>query len=564
MKTIPRGAFAEPGTSLAFHTGSWRVQKPVHDRRPAPCHAVCPAGEDPQTYLAKVEEGDLKGAWETLVAANPLPAITGRVCPHFCESACNRRHYDDAIAIHNVERFLGDEAIRQGWAYPLRPAGDGAPCVAVVGAGPAGLAAAWHLRRLGHAVTLFEAMPQAGGTLRTAIPQYRLPREAMDAELERLLAIGIEFRPHTRLGRDVSLAELRQDFSALFLGPGNQLGREWSADFAVPSDLRSGLQLLQEWIATGALPVEAKSVALLGGGNTAIDLSRVLRRSGVAEVHLITHQRAPAPGVPSDDVMRAAPSEVAMALEEGVIVHEHRGIRRLILRGERVIGVELVRMKKLTDDRGRLHRVAFEGTETVLHVDMVIPAIGQVVDGEGFESLLGTGSYFKVDAWTGLLRGQENVFVGGDARGDHGTVTEAVGDGRRAAMAIDRLLRGEAPPAPDTAEPVAYESLNLHYFEPEARAREPVLPVERRQGLDEIEQGLDANQVRHEAHRCFSCGDCLACDNCWTLCPDQSVLKTRDRASDGSHYVFDYDYCKGCGLCAHECPTGYIRMVEDL
>jgi formate dehydrogenase (NADP+) beta subunit len=564
MIQIPPGAFARPGTSLDFKTGTWRVERPVHDRRAAPCHSACPAGEDAQAYLAKVEMGDLRGAWEVLVAANPLPAITGRVCHHPCESACNRRHYDEAITIHGVERYLGDLALRENWRYPVSAPGPDAPPVAVVGAGPAGLSAAYHLLRNGCRVTLVEAMPAAGGTMRTAIPRYRLPTEILDQELDRLIALpGITFRPQTKLGRDVSLQELQEEHQALFLGPGRRKGREWSADFAVPGDLHTGLQLLEAWVAEGTLPDQPRSVAIVGGGNTAVDLARVLRRQGVERVHLISHQRIPAPDVPADDAMRATYREVSQALEEGVTIHEHRGVRRLILRGERVVGMELVHMKKLVGSDGRLHRVAFEGTETVLHVDHVIPAIGQDVDPEGFNGLVEHGQ-MNVEPWWGELRGHPGIFSGGDARADHGTVSEAVGDGRRAALGILRRLSakpltpGGAPP-----EPIPYTDLNLHYFEPLPAAREPVLPPEQRLGLEEIEGGLDGSGVRNEAHRCLSCGDCLACDNCWTLCPDQSVLKTRDVAADGSHYVFDYDFCKGCGICAHECPTGYIRMIPD-
>ncbi len=563
MIEIPPGAYARPGTSLEFKTGSWRVERPVHQHRAAPCHAVCPAGEDAQAYLALVELGDLRGAWETIVAANPLPAITGRVCHHPCESACNRRHYDEEITIHGVERFLGDEAIRKDWRYPVAAPASDAPRMAVVGAGPAGLAAAYHLLRGGCHVTLIEALAVAGGTMRTAIPHYRLPPDVLDQELDRLLALpGIAFQPQTRLGRDVSLGELQSDFEGLFLGPGQRKGREWGADFAVPGDLQTGLQLLETWVAEGTIPHEARSVAIAGGGNTAVDLARVLRRQGVAQVHLITHQRIPAPDVPADDAMRATYRDVSQAVEEGVIIHEHRGVRRLILRGERVVGLELVHMKKLPGADGRLRRVAFDGTETVLHVDQVIPAIGQQVDPLGFEALVERGR-LKVAPWWGSLQGHPGIFSGGDARGDHGTVSEAVGDGRRAALAMLRQHQGQTLEPSSAPEGIGYDELNVHYFDPAPAAREPVLPPEQRLGNEEIEGGLDARAVRHEAHRCLACGNCLACDNCWTLCPDQSVLKTRAIADDGSHYVFDYDYCKGCGICATECPTGYIRMVPD-
>lgn len=563
MIEITRGAFARPGTSLEFKTGTWRVERPVHHRRAAPCHAACPAGEDAQAYLARVEVGDLRGAWETIVTANPLPAITGRVCHHPCEGGCNRRYYDEAITIHGVERFLGDEALRQHWHYPVPKPGPDAPKVAVVGAGPAGISAAYHLLRLGCRVTVIESMPVGGGTMRTAIPRYRLPVEILDQEIERVLTLpGITFRPQTKLGRDISLEELRDDHQALFMGPGRRKGREWSADFAVPGDLHTGLKLLETWVAEGTLPDQPRSVAIVGGGNTAVDLARILRRQGVEKVHLISHQRVPAPDVPADDAMRATYREVSQAIEEGVIIHEHRGVRRLILRGERVVGMELVHMKKLDDGKGRLKRVAFEGTETVLHVDHVIPAIGQDVDAQGFENLV-TRGHMSVEPWWGTLKGHPGIFSGGDARPDHGTVSEAVGDGRRAALGIMRYLAGEELPPETAPTAIPFSDLNLNYFEPGTAEKESVLPPEQRLGCEEIEGGLDATQIRHEAHRCLSCGDCLACDNCWTLCPDQSVLKTRDIAAGGKHYVFDYDFCKGCGICAHECPTGYIRMIPE-
>jgi NADPH-dependent glutamate synthase beta subunit-like oxidoreductase len=562
MHVLSRGAYSRPGTSLEFKTGTWRIQRPIHNHVAAPCHAVCPAGEDAQAYLAKVAAGRLREAWETLVQANPLPAVTGRVCHHPCEGACNRTKYDEAIAIHNVERFLGDEALRHGWEYPVdRPRGGATP-VGVVGAGPAGLSAAYHLIRLGYRVTVFDMLPEAGGTLRTAIPQYRLPRDILNQEVERLLALGIEFRPQQTLGRHLRLDELRSEFRALFLGVGNMKSREWSVDGSVPTDLHVGLELLKDWIAIGSAP-GAVSVAIVGAGNTAVDLARVLRRSGVEKVHIISHKSIPGPDVPRDDAMPAILREVEQALEEGVIIHEHRGIHRLILRGGRVIGVEMVHMRKLRQPDGRLRRVEFEGTETVLHVDQVIPAIGQVVDPTGIESLLSHREFFKVDEW-GRFANHPGIYTGGDARGDRGTVSEAIGDGRRAAIAIDHYLREVDLPASGKATAIPYEQLNLNYFEHAPRAREAVLPVELRRQYEEIEGGLTANQVNAESSRCLSCGNCFACDNCWTLCPDEAVLKTKEVASDGTHYIFDYDYCKGCGLCAKECPCGFIGMIGEM
>lgn len=561
MAILTRGAFARPGTSLDFKTGDWRLQRPVHLHRDAPCHSACPAGEDPQAYLARVAEGDLKAAWETLVGANPLPAITGRVCHHPCEAQCNRGQFDEPIAIHGVERFLGDEAIRNGWNYPLPDRPPHPREVAVVGAGPAGLAAAYHLVGRGYDVSLFEADPQAGGLLRSAIAPYRLPRAVLDAEVERLLSVGIRFLAGQRLGRDFMLDELQRRFPAVLLAIGAERGRAWSANGVIPHDLRTGLGILKEWMSLGRLPSYSR-VAIIGGGNTAIDLARVLKFAGVSEVHVVTFQAMPLARGHGENPMSAAPREIAQALEEGVIIHHHRGVRRLILRGEQVVGVEMIHMKELARDGGRREVVGFEGTETVLHVDHVIPAIGQEVEPAGLEFALVADGFLHPDAW-GALANHPGLFAGGDARGGAGSVSRAIGDGRRAAQAIDAHLRSMTPEAPSAAPPIALRQLNLNYFERAPRAQTPILEPKQRTAENEIEAGLSHAQVTDESHRCFSCGECLACDNCWTLCPDNAALKTTELARDGSHYVFDYDYCKGCGLCAHECPPGFIIMKDE-
>ncbi len=559
MAAITRGAYARPGTSLAFKTGTWRVEIPYHKHWAAPCHAACPAGEDQQAWLAKIQEGKLHEAWNELVTANPMPAITGRVCPHPCEQACNRGIYDAPIAIHNIERFLGDEAIRLGWNYPLlRPTTPESPAVAVVGAGPSGLSAAYHLVRRGFRVNLFDALPEAGGLLRSAIPMTRLPREVLDSEIQRIFSLdGLRFHPRHRLGRDVSLSELQSDHAAVFMGPGAERSKAWDVDGAVPADLHQGLHLIKEWVDHGEIPTP-KSVAIHGGGNTAVDLARIMKRRGVEEVYVITASGLPGPGTAPDDVLNVVPRELEEALEEGVVFFPHRTIQRLIMRGSKMIGVEMVHLKKLPGKGGRKSRVSFQGTERVLNVDMVIPSIGEAVDSAGFENLIGNANYFRPDDW-GRLAEHPGVFVGGDARGDRGTVSAAIGDGCKAAMAIQaHVEQTEVIDAP--RETVGYESLNVNYFEPKPRAYVAKIPVPERDDFTEIEQDMIYAQVVEEAGRCMSCGNCLACDNCWTFCPDNAVIKTRDVCSDGSHYLFDYEFCKGCGLCATECPCGFILM----
>lgn len=558
---LTRGGFAYPGTTSEYKTGTWRIQRPEHEHRRAPCHAKCPAGEDPQAYIALLDSGKAREAWEQLVSVNPIPAITGRVCPHPCESSCNRKHYDEPLAIHSIERYLGDLAIESGWNYPIiKTAEEDAPHIAVVGAGPAGLSAAWHCLRKGLNVTMFDEVSEAGGTLFT-IPDNRLPREVIRAEIGRLIKTGIDFKPSQKLGRNFFLPELQQQYNAVFLAPGVMKSREWSVDGVTPRDLHEGLHLLKQWTDVGSLP-EMKSAAVIGGGNTAIDIARVLKRNGV-EVHIVIHSSLPDPENPSEDDMRAIYREIQQALEEGVQIHDHHGIKRLILRGEKVTGIEIVRMRKLRNDDGRLQRVAFEGTESILHVDQVIPAIGQVIDPEGMEKQLKGDSYFKVNK-RGQLKKFKNLYAGGDAiEGNGGTVTEAVGDGRISAEDIIASLNQQDPAPFNTSESVTFENLNTEYFEPVQRASQAILPVEERIGEREIESGLTQQQVEAEANRCFACGNCLTCDNCWTLCPDNAVLKTKDIAEDGSNYIFDYDYCKGCGLCAIECPSGYILMRED-
>ncbi|MCB1338880.1 MAG: FAD-dependent oxidoreductase [Maritimibacter sp.] len=563
MVTMTRGQWAEAGSSLEFKTGNWRsTQRPVHVHSKAPCHATCPAGEDQQAWFALLQEHRVEDAWKSLVRANPLPGVTGRVCPHPCETACNRTGVDGALAIHNVERWLGDEAVRLGWDYPVEAPSKDAPTVAIVGAGPAGISAAYHCVRLGLKAEIFEALPEAGGLLRSAIPPTRLPRNALDAELNRVLDLpGITLNLRQRLGRDVTVDGLRAKYAAVLLSPGCEMPKPWSVKGAVPADLHEGLQLLRDFMDHGALPEAAKGdVIVHGGGNTAMDICRIMKRAGAKSVTLITASGLPGPDTAPDDLINVVPRELEEAQEEGIEIIDHATVSRLIMKGSRVTGVEIISLKKEPGKDGRKRRVEFEGTERVVSVDMVVPCVGEQVAPEGYEGLL-NGAYFWPDNPWGRIA--DRVFALGDARGSRGTVAAAIGDGRLAAEAVAAELRGDDDPAADDRPTMELGGLNTAYYPGSARARVAKLAVSERTFEAEIEGPISRAEALAEAQRCLSCGNCLACDNCWTMCPDNAVIKTVEMATDGSHYVFDYEYCKGCGLCTHECPTGYIQSVPE-
>jgi NADPH-dependent glutamate synthase beta subunit-like oxidoreductase len=398
--------------------------------------------------------------------------------------------------------------------------------------------------------------------LRSAIPATRLPRDVLNAELTRLLALeGLTLHTSTRLGRDVLLDELQKKYAAVILSPGCQAAWDWDVRGAVPGELHEGLHLLKEFMNHGAFP-EAKNVVVHGGGNTAIDICRLLKRSGAAHVTLVTASALPGPDTDPSDLINVVPRELTEAQEEGIEIIEHATINRLILRSSKTTGVEIASLRKIKGEDGRKRRVTFEGTERILEADMVVPCIGEKVEPEGLESLLNGGAYFSPEDESGQLNGS-TVYALGDARGDRGTVAGAIGDGMKAVAAIAENLRRAPDAEPENRPALASEKLNTIYFESTNRTAVPSLPVSQRGFDTEIEGDIGRAAALAEAARCMSCGNCLACDNCWTLCPDSAVLKTREVSSDGSHYVFDLDYCKGCGICAAECPSGYIQMVAE-
>jgi 2-oxoacid:acceptor oxidoreductase delta subunit (pyruvate/2-ketoisovalerate family) len=536
----PYAITLDVGSSLANRTGSWRVERPVYVDRLPPCNDACPAGENVQGWLYLAEEGDYHGAWLRLVEDNPLPAVMGRVCYHPCEDACNRAQLDDHVGINAVERFLGDEAMRRGWDFP-QPTPSSGKRVVVVGAGPSGLGAAYHLRRLGHAVTLVDGGSAPGGMMRYGIPKYRLPREVLDAEVERILALGVDLQRDHEV---TDLAETMRDgaFDAAFVAVGAKLGRRTyipAGDSARVLDAISVLHSVED----GAPPQLGRRVAVYGGGNTALDAARTARRLGATEA-VVVYRR-------TREQMPAHPDEFEEAVAEGVRVHWLSTITRA---DEGHIVIEKMRL----DDDGFPQPT---GEYEELAADSVVLALGQ-------ESDLGLLSSLPdvrvadgvVQVGPDLMTGQPGVFAGGDAVPSERTVTASLGHGKKASRHIDAWLRGEdLQPAPKH-ELATAEHLNTWYYSDAPKTVRPVLDAARRQStFEEVVGGLDETNALFEARRCMSCGNCFECDNCYGVCPDNAVIKL----GPGQRYAFDYDYCKGCGLCVQECPVGAIVMQPE-
>jgi 2-oxoacid:acceptor oxidoreductase delta subunit (pyruvate/2-ketoisovalerate family) len=528
------------GSSLANKTGSWRVERPVYVTLVPPCSDACPADEPVREWLYEAEDGHYEQAWRRLVEANPFPAIMGRVCYHPCETACNRGRLDEAVGINAVERFLGDEALEHGWALP-EPADATGKRVLVVGAGPAGLSAAYHLRRRGHEVTIFEAHDEPGGMMAYGIPAYRLPRDVMAAEVDRVLAMGV----HLELGHRVDdLAEVLDAgaFDATFVGVGAELARRTEIPAGDSARVLSALSLLAS-ANTGSSPVLGRRVAVYGGGDTAMDAARTLRRLGVTDP-VVVYWRSPA-------LIEASPEELDEALEEGVRIRWLQAVS-----GFEPGTLRLERME--VDDDGVPHPT---GQFEQLDADALVLAIGEESD----LSLLAhlpdvtiTDGSIAVDQTQ--MTGHNGVFAGGDAVAGQHTVTTALGHGARAAAAIDAWLANRQPTVSEPGRLAGYEGLNTWYYADAPRQERRCLEGARRwTSFDEVVLGLDERTALFEARRCLSCGSCFECDNCYGVCPDNAVRKRPTKP----FYEFDYDYCKGCGICSQECPCGAIEMIDE-
>jgi len=541
--STPFGITLGPGSSAADHTGTWRTERAVHIERGAPCGHACPAGEDVRSWLYDAESGGAayQAAWRRIMEVNPLPAVMGRVCYHPCETACNRGNLDESVGINSVERFLGDEAIRQGWTVSVEQPATGRR-VLVVGAGPAGLSAAYHLARAGHDVTIREASDQPGGMMRYAIPRYRLPRDVLDAEIERILALGVHLQTGVEVG-DLDEVIAEEGFDAVLLAVGARLARRTYLPAGSASHVLDALSMLRS-TAEEEPPQLGRRVVVYGGGNTALDAARTAKRLG-AEESLVVYRR-------TRDRMPAHAQEVREAEEEGIRFRWLSTIEDVDADGIIVEEMEL--------DATGFPRST--GRTTRLAADSVVLALGQDADLQ----LLGHGTDIGVDDGVvaidpvSMATGRAGVFAAGDVSPGERSVTVAVGHGQRAAAGIDAYLSGLTVAAPAQVDLAPYEALNTWYFEDAPRQHRPRLEQVRRQStFDEVVQDLDSGTALYEARRCLSCGGCISCDNCFALCPDNAVIKLGPEKA----YAVDLAYCKGCGLCVEECPTGSMTMEPE-
>lgn len=533
---LPFAITLNVGSSKANQTGSWRTERPEYVNLMPPCNKACPAGENVQAWLYHAEEGDYEAAWREIMVNNPLPATMGRVCYHTCQTACNRSQVDEAVGINAIERFLGDKAIAEGWQVePVSP--PSGKKVLVVGSGPSGLSAAYHLARAGHAVTVRDQSPLPGGMMRYGIPAYRLPREVLDAEIQRIENLGVVFEQGVKVE---SLAQALEEFDAVFTAVGAQIGRQVNIPAGEAANILDAVELLRDL--DGAAPLLGRRVVVYGGGNTAVDAARTAKRLGATE-SVILYRR-------TRDRMPAHDSEVMEAEEEGITMRWLSTVKH--------VDGGIIKIEKMALDESGFPQPTGEFEE--LEADSLVMALGQESDLGLYQDVPGVsveGNVVGVDKH--MMTGRPGLFAGGDMVPSEKNVTVAIGHGKKAARNIDAWLRGQEPVELDKPGDASLDRMETWYYsDAPHKVRGKLEAARRADTFDEVVQGLDEESALFEARRCMSCGNCFGCDNCFGVCPDNAVIKL-----EPGQYEFNYDYCKGCGVCAAECPCGAISMVPE-
>ena len=527
-------------THEKHNVGPQRIQRPIYADLLPTCNNACPAGENIQAWLTHAQAGRFKEAWQSLTENNPMPAIHGRVCYHPCETACNRGKLDSSVSIHAVERFLGDMALQENWQFEVTATATGKR-VLVVGAGPSGLSAAYHLARLGHEVEIYEAGPMAGGMMHFGIPSYRLPRDVLDAEIKRIENMGVKIVLNHRV--DDLVAEKEEgDFDAIFIAVGAHISKRTDIPSRDAGKMLDAISFLKD-VETGNAPKLGRRVAIYGGGNTAMDAARVAKRLGYEPLIIYRRDRA---HMPAHDF------EATEALEEGVKIHWLRTIKNIT---ETTFTVEIMEV----DDKGRPRPT---GQFETLEADALIMALGQDVDTSFMHKM--PGLQFKEDGVVivndQMMTGCPGLFAGGDMVPSDRTVTIGVGHGKKAARNIDAWLRGESFVKPRKHDLATFDKLHVWYYTDAAQRPQGHLDIKGRQSsFKEVVEGLTPKEALYEAKRCLSCGNCYECDGCFGACPEDAVIKL----GPGKRYRYDYDLCTGCAVCFEQCPCHAIEMIPE-
>ena len=527
--------------TIATGTGPIRQKKPTYVTLTPPCSNVCPAGENIREWLSAAQSGRYHEAWEILTAENPMPAVHGRVCYHPCEDGCNRGQVDEPVSIHAVERFLGDMAIRKNWAFKkIRP--DSGKKILVIGGGPSGLSAAYHLARLGHTVEIREAGPVAGGMMHFGIPAYRMPRDQLALEVARIEALGVKIVTNhkvTDLLEDMEIGT----FDAAYIAIGAGMGRRVDIPSRDAVQVLDAVNLLHD-TSGGNPPLLGRKVIVYGGGNTAMDAARTAKRLGASET-MIVYRR-------DREHMPAHDFEADEAMAEGVKIKWLTTIKE-------ISGSDLTVERMQIDPNGRPQPT---GEFDTLSADAVVLALGQQTDSSFLEKIPGLvfATNGTVEVGANQMTGVDGIFAGGDMVPGDQSVTIATGHGKKAARHINAWLSGATHSEPKASEIVTFDKLNLPvYSDAEPSQQEEILAEKRAQSFDEVVAGLSDKEARYEAQRCYSCGDCYECDNCLAACPEQAIIKLGKNRG----YAIDLDRCTGCSVCFDQCPCHAIEMISE-
>jgi len=528
--------------------------RPRYAPKAPPCIGGCPNGTDIRGWLTTIAQAEAYGrtpeqayeiTWQMITERNPFPAVCGRVCPHPCEDACNRNAKEGGVAINALERFVGDFGIsRRLKLRKLDGAARDEP-VAVVGAGPAGLSCAYQLARRGYPVTVFEAFSHPGGMLRYGIPTYRLPRSVLEAEIARILDLGVELRCRTIVGKDVTLEQLREQYRAVFVGIGAHKGLKLRVPGEDAPNVFSGTEFLNR-VNSGERPDVGRQVIVVGGGDTAIDAARVSRRLGASVTLLYRRTRAEMPAIKP---------EIEGALEERVRIEFLAAPSEILLRDGVAVGMRCIRMELGEPDAsGRPRPIPKPGSEFDLPATGIIAAVGQEPDFDGFAALGSGKDWIRIDPQS--VTAVDGVYAGGDAV-ELGLVTIAIAQGRFAAEAIDAHVRGQPLERPDLPPAIKPERMKIGWYKELTRHERAHIPVIYRRLDAEVELGLSEGEALEEAKRCMSCGMCMDCETCWMYCTNSCFVKL----PKGEHYRIKLELCNGCKKCAEECPCGYIDLI---